>query len=412
MFKKNYKYSLHFMIWIGVAVIMGVAGGAIGSLFHYYIEVVTEFRMEHTQLLYFLPLAGISIVFIYHRAGVRQDPGTNLILESTNRDSKVPLRLMPLIIASTILTHLFGGSAGREGAALQVGGCIGSNLGELFRFNDEDKRVTVLCGMSAVFSAMFGTPVAATVFSMEVVRVGTLQYSAFVPCILGAVIAQYMAQIMGAHDAIYTVELVYDIDPATLIKIVILGVICGVVAMLFCVLMHKASHFMKHYFSNAYVRIVVGACIIILLSTVLGTRDYNGAGTNIIELALSEKVIWYAFALKMLYTAISIGSGFKGGEIVPTLFIGATLGNMLSPILGLPLGLSSAVGMIAVFCGAVNAPLTSILLGVELFGTSDIVVFAIACAISYVTSGYFSLYSSQMIIQDKLRQKDIFMRAR
>ena len=410
-YKKEIRYYIQFFIWIIVAIVIGVVGGIIGTIFHTQIEHAAQANKSIDWLIYLLPLAGIVIVFTYHRFGVRQDPGTNLILKSTHTDSKVPFRLIPLIIISTVITHLFGASAGREGAALQVGGSLGSTLGNILKFNDQDRRITVITGMAAVFSAMFGTPVAATVFSMEVVSVGNLQYAAFVPAIIASIIAEYVTFKMGGHKTIYVVDLNHKLSLDYLVRVSILGIIVGIVAILFCILMHKTAQLLKKYFENAYLRIVVGASIIVVFTIIIGNRDYNGAGTGMIEQSLGQPIVWYAFIIKMIFTAISIGSGFKGGEIVPTLFIGATLGNMLSSILGLPFGLSAAVAMIALFCGVVNAPLSSIILAVELFGTGNISYFAVACAISYVISRYYSLYSAQIIVQDKMMQKDIFKKA-
>lgn len=394
-----------------MAVVLGAVGGTIGSIFHHCIDEVTHLRGQVPWLLYFLPVVGLVIVFIYRRAGLKSDPGTNLILSSTQTKDTVPLRMLPLIFISTILTHLTGGSAGREGAALQVGGSLGSALGKVLKFKSEDIHITILCGMSAVFSAMFGTPIAAAVFSMEVVMVGSIQYAALVPCIVAAVVAKSVAGLMGSETTIYTVALDVAITPAMIFRTILLGILCGILSMVFCSLMHKISHLLAKVMPNVYVRAFVGGCIIVVLSLLLGTGDYNGAGTHMIEQSFTGQVVWYAFIVKMLFTAITIGSGFKGGEIVPTLFVGATFGCVVGPALGLPGSLAAAVAMIAMFCGVVNAPLASIFLGVEMFGTGDIVLFSIACAISYVCSGYYSLYSSQTIVQDKLYQHDIFKKA-
>ena len=409
--KKTGKYYLYFFRWIAIAIILGVVGGIIGSVFHHCIDEVTHFRGEYPWLLYILPFAGLLIVFIYRRAGFEKDPGTNLVLSSTQSEEKVPLRMLPLIFIATVLTHLTGGSAGREGAALQVGGSLGSTLGKALQLDKNDRHVPILSGMAAVLSAMFGTPVAAAVFSMEVVVVGAIQYAALVPCIVAAVVAKYMAGVMGSKETIYAVALNTPIHPELILKIIILGILCGVLGIVFCVLMHKAAHFLAKWMPNPYIRVFAGGCVIVALTLLIGTRDYNGAGTHMIEQSFIGQVVWYAFILKMIFTAITIGSGFKGGEIVPTLFIGATFGCVIGPMLGLESSLAAAVSMIALFCGVVNAPLASIFLGVEMFGTGDIVLFAIVCAISYVCSGYYSLYSSQTIVQDKLYQHDIFKKA-
>lgn len=409
---KTGKYYLYFVRWIVIAFVLGTLGGVIGTLFHHFIDEVTHVRTEYGWLLYLLPIAGLLIVWLYRVSGLKEDPGTNWVFISTQTDDTVPFRMLPLIFVSTLLTHLTGGSAGREGAALQVGGSLGSIVGKTCRFKWEDINITILCGMSAVFSAMFGTPIAAAVFSIEVVVVGAVQYAALVPCILSAVVAEYVSGLMGSKDTIYAVNLAVDISPMLMIKVIIIGILCGFLSIFFCILMHQTSHFLKKCMPNPYFRVFAGGCIIILMTLLIGSRDFNGAGTHMIELSFTGTVVWYAFIAKMIFTAITIGSGFKGGEIVPTLFIGATFGCTIAPMLGMDQGLAAAICMIALFCGVVNAPLASILLAIEMFGTGDIVFFAVACAVSYVCSRYYSLYSSQTIVQDKIYQKDILMKAK
>lgn len=409
---KTVKYYLYFVRWILIAIVLGTLGGVVGTVFHHFIEEVTHVRTEHEWLLYCLPIAGLLIVWLYRVSGLKEDPGTNWVFVSTQTKDTVPLRMLPLIFVSTLLTHLTGGSAGREGAALQVGGSLGSIVGKGFKFKWEDINITILCGMSAVFSAMFGTPIAAAVFSIEVVIVGAVQYAALVPCILSAVVAKYISNLMGSESTIYTVNLSVEISPELMIKVILIGVLCGFLSILFCILMHQTGQLLKKWMPHPYIRVFVGGCVIILLTLLIGSRDFNGAGTHMIERSFTGTVVWYAFLVKMIFTAITIGSGFKGGEIVPTLFIGATFGCTIAPMLGMDQGLATAVCMIALFCGVVNAPLASIILAIEMFGTGDIVFFAVACAVSYVCSRYYSLYSSQTIVQDKIYQKDILRKAK
>lgn len=408
---KTQKYIFYFLRWVVIAVILGAVGGMTGSIFHHCIDAVTALRGSCAWLLYLMPIAGLFIVFLYQKAGFPKDPGTNYIFDSTQTDKEVPFRLLPLIFVSTVMTHLTGGSAGREGAALQVGGSLGSLLGKLMKLNAEDKHITVLCGMSAVFSAMFGTPVAAAIFSLEVVMVGAIQYAALVPCIVAAVTAKYVAGLFGSVDSVYAVTLSYELEPEMLTHVIVLGVLCGLVSMLFCEAMHRTAHFFSDRIPNPYLRAVLGGCLIIGLTLLSGSGDYNGSGTVLITRAFEEPVAWYAFLLKILFTAITIGTGYKGGEIVPALCVGAAFGCAVGPLLGIGSGLAAAISMIAVFCGVVNAPIASIFLGIEMFGTGEVMYLAVACAISYVCSGYYSLYSSQTIVQDKLFQHNIFKKA-
>ncbi len=398
---------LYFLKWLVIASVIGVISGLIGSVFHTCIEEVTLFREGHTYMLCLLPFAGLLIVFLYRRAGLADDRGTNLVLDSIHSNQQVPFRMTPLIIVGTILTHLCGGSAGREGAALQVGGSIGSTCGRLLRLHEQDRRILVMCGMSAVFTAMFGTPITAAVFSMEVSNVGIVYYGAFVPCIISAAVAYGLTSYMGISATRYLVDGTYELSLLLFLKVILLAVLCGVVGILLCHTLHKVSHISKEKISNDYIRIFVGGVIIILLTLLVGNSYYNGAGANMIDSALHGQLPRTAFLWKIVFTAVTMGMGYKGGEIVPTLFIGAAFGNLVGPLLGIDIPLAAAICMIALFCAVVNCPLASLLLGLEIFERTDLLLLATACAVSYFFSGYYGLYSSQTIIYDKTSMERI-----
>lgn len=405
-------YLMNFMKWLVVASVIGLIGGLTGAVFHECIGLVTEVREEHFWMIFLLPIAGLLIVFLYHRAGLRNDRGTNLVLDSIHTEQHVPFRMAPLIFVGTILTHLCGGSAGREGAALQIGGSIGSTLGGILHFNEKDRHVLVMCGMSAVFTAMFGTPLTATVFSMEVVSVGIVYYSAFVPCIISATVAYGLTSYMGVIATRYTIDIGYTLSFGICLKIILLAMLCGLIGILFCVMLHKTAHFSREKLPNDYVRAFVGGVIIILLTFLVGSSDYNGAGTALIQRALHGQVAADAFLWKIIFTAVTIGMGYKGGEIVPTLAIGAVFGSFAGPLLGVDASFAAAICMIATFCAVVNCPIASVLLGLEIFGRTDMLLFAIACGVSYVFSGYYSLYSSQKIMYAKTRPEYINKKAK
>ena len=391
----------YFFKWMIVASVIGIVGGLVGILFHKGIEEVTLFRESHGWMLCLLPFAGLLIVFLYHCAGMKNDRGTNLVLDSVHTQQQVPFRMTLLILAGTILTHLCGGSAGREGAALQIGGSLGSTFGKLIRFQERDRRILVMCGMSAVFTAMFGTPITAAVFSMEVVSVGILYYGAFVPCITSAAVAYSLMDFLGAHATRYTLDTEYVFSIPLFLKIVLLAILCGLLGIVLCMALHKTSHISKEKIPNDYIRIFAGGVIIILLTLLVGNNYYNGAGGNLIETALHGEMPHAAFLWKIIFTAVTMGMGYKGGEIVPTLFIGAAFGNFIGPILGIDVSLAAAVCMVALFCAVVNCPIASLLLALEVFGRADLLLFAAACGVSYFFSGYYSLYSSQTIVYDK-----------
>ena len=395
-----------FFKWIIISIITGVVGGAVGSIFHLSVELATKTRIEHSWILYLLPFGGLLIVFMYKK-GMKGDPGTNLVINSIRTDGKVPFLMAPLIFLGTVITHLFGGSAGREGAALQLGGSIGSQIGNLIGLDEKDMHLITLCGMSSVFSALFGTPLTATFFAMEVISIGIIHYSAFIPCIVSSVTAYYISIYFGLDPVRFNLNVIPEISLINIVKVMILGSLCAVVSIIFCNLLHKSNNISKKIISNAYVRVFIGGIVIVLLTIIIGTRDYNGAGMDVILNAMNGTAKPEAFLLKMIFTAITISVGYKGGEIVPTFFIGATFGCVVGKFLGLDPCFGAAVGLVALFCGVVNTLITSIILSIELFGAGNIVLFAIACGVSYMESGYYSLYSSQKIMYSKIKAEYI-----
>ena len=396
---------LTLLKWLLCAVLAGVIIGIVGSAFHHMLEEATSFRESHQWILFLLPIAGLIIVFIYKKAGGTSSKGTNLVLSAIQSGERVPVRLTPLIIISTTLTHLFGGSAGREGAALQVGGSLANFFAKLLKFDAKDTKIMIMCGMSACFAALFGTPAAAAIFSMEVVSVGAMQYSAIVPCVLAALIANGISMLTGSHGTHFTVGEIPDLTLITGSKMLVMAVLFACASILLCVTLHNASKIYSKFIKNDYIKIIVAGLLIIALRYILGTTDYLGAGTAIINQSFVTSCAWYVFLLKILFTAVTLGGGFKGGEIVPTLFVGATLGSFLAPIFGLPIGLCAACGMVSVFCGVTNSPLTSLIIAIEMFG-SESMTFCILCiAISYLLSGYYSLYHSQKFVFSKYKSE-------
>ena len=394
-----------FLKWSAVAVIIGIILGLLGYLFHVTLEFATEVRMSKMYLVWLLPLSGVIIVALYKICGMEKNKGTNCVIMSVRKEDKPPLILAPLIFISTAITHLFGGSAGREGAALQMGGSVGYFVGDKLKLDEKDKATATMYGMSGAFSALFGTPVTASVFAMEITDVGVMQYCAIVPCVLCAVVGRFIVQCFGVLPTAYTVTDVPTLSVVSVLQTVALGILCAVVSKVFCMALHKTHTLYEKYIPNKFLSAVVGGLIVAVLTFVLGTGDYNGAGTHIIEKAISGKAEIYAFAVKILFTAITLGAGFKGGEIVPTLFIGATFGCAVSPLLGLAPSFGASLGMIALFCGVTNCPLSALVMSVELFGGQGFVLYMVAVAVSYMLSGYQGLYSSQKIIYSKTKME-------
>lgn len=403
--------ALTFVRWLFLAAITGAAGGLIGSLFHLSVGAVTSLRSSHKWLLYLLPAAGLLICCTYRLFRVR-DKSTNTIIESIQSGEKVPFSLLPSIFFSTVITHLCGGSAGREGAALQIGGSLGNFAGRVFRLNERDVRIATLSGMSAVFSALFGTPITAAVFALEVISVGIIRFSAFVPCLTASIMALGVSRLFGIpgeHFEISQIPLQWDM----FLRVALLSVLCAILSILFCLAMHGTEHFLKKYLKNDFLRVFAGGAFIVLLTLLLRTNEFNGAGMESIRDAVENGVARPdAFFWKLLFTAVTLGAGFKGGEVVPCFFIGATFGCVVGALLGIPAGFAAAIGLVCMFCGSVNCPIASILLSVELFGSASVLYFALSCGIAYMLSGYFSLYSSQEFIFSKLSAEMINIKAR
>ena len=389
--------------WVIFAILSGLIVGGIGTLFYFGMYLVTLTRTKNPWLIFLLPVSGLVIVGCYRLLHDEMDTGTNLVLSAIHSDEELPLRMAPLIFLSTLITHLFGGSAGREGAALQLGGSIGNGLGKLFRFDDKDKHIMIMCGMSAAFSALFGTPMAAAVFSMEVVSVGVMYYAALVPCVISSLVASMVARYFGVAQELFLIDNIPAFRFLPAVKISVLAVLCAGVSILFCIMLHSSDHLYKRFFKNAYIRIFVGGCLVIALTLLVGDQTYNGAGMNMIEQYMQGQVPPEAFILKMLFTAVTLGAGFKGGEIVPSFFTGAAFGCLFGNILGFSPSLCTAVGMTAVFCGVTNCPITALLISFELFGYDAMPYFLLAVAFSYMLSGYYGLYSSQKIIYSKYK---------
>ena len=401
-----------FLKWLLIAHLTGAVGGLVGSLFHLSVGLATSFRAAHPWLLYLLPAAGLVIGLIYHLLHT-ENKNTNTIIDSVQLGERVPLALVPTIYLATVITHLCGGSAGREGAALQIGGSLGNCVGRLCRLDDKDMRIATLSGMSAVFAALFGTPLTATVFALEVISVGVIYYSAFVPCLVASLIALSVAGLFGIEAERFVIPVLLPLQGATALRVAILALLCTVVSIVFCLTMHGTEHALRHRIPNDFVRVLCGGGAIVGLTLLLGTGEFNGAGMASIRRAVEEGVARPdAFLWKLLFTAVTLGTGYKGGEVVPCFFVGATFGCTVGALLGLPAGFAAAIGLVCVFCGAVNCPLASILLSVELFGSEELVYFALACGLAYMLSGYFGLYSSQKIIYSKLKAEFINVHAR
>ena len=389
------------VLWLVLAAAVGLVCGGVGTAFHLSVEAVTELRGEHGWILWLLPLAGLVIVALYK--GTRcEGMGTNNVIRAVQSGEAVSPLLVPAIFLGTVLTHLCGGSAGREGAALQMGGSIGYNVGRLFHLSDHDRRTATVCGMAAFFSALFGTPLAATLFAMMVEDVGLTFSVAFVPGFLAALVAYGVSLACGISPTRFALADAPALTADAVLKVMVLGAACAVVSRLFCGLLHFTEHELPKRLPNPWVRVAVGGMAVVALSYLMGVGRYNGAGMGVIAAAVEQgKALPWDFLCKALLTAVTLASGFKGGEVVPSFYIGATFGCAVGPLLGLPAGFSAAVGLVAVFCGATNTLIPSILMAYELFQGEGLELVALGCGVCYMLSGYHGLYSSQTFVTEK-----------
>lgn len=414
--RQQFSLFLYASKWIALAFPLSLVVGSLSALFLWSLDAVTQLRFQVPWLLYFLPLAGIPISIMYDRFGKNADAGNNLLMDaihgSRDGDSSVviPGRMAPLILISTLITHLFGGSAGREGTAVQMGGAIAAKLGQLIRLNHSDSRILLMAGISAGFAGVFGTPLAGAVFAMEVLAIGMLSYEALLPCLAAAVLSHWVVAAWGVeHAHILIPPNLADTGLVPLLglagKVALAAIAFGLVSVFFSRLTHFFSSQFKRWIAIPMLRPVLGGLIILALVSVMGTRDYLGLSTispdmDGISLASAfttggvDPLSWF---WKTLYTAITLGSGFKGGEVTPLFFIGASLGNLLSQPLAAPTALFAALGFVAVFSGATNTPLACTIMGIELFGAEYTLFFAIACFVAYLFSGHNGIYLSQRI---------------
>ena len=390
--------------WFFLAIPTGLICGLVGTLFHLSVERVTELRADQPWLLFLLPAAGLLITALY-KATKCEGVGTNNVIRAVQSGEPVSILLVPAIFLGTVLTHLCGGSAGREGAALQMGGSIGWNVGTLLHLKDHDRRTATISGMAAFFSALFGTPLTAALFAMMVEDVGLTFTSAFVPAFTSALIAYGCSLAFGiapTHFAITAPELTVW----TAFLVILLGFACAAVSRLFCGLLHFTEHKVPQLLPNPWLRVFVGGVAVIAFSYLFGVGRYNGAGMGVITAAVEQgEALPWDFLCKIFLTALTLSCGFKGGEVVPSFFVGATFGCVFGPLLGLPAGFAAAVGLVSIFCGATNALIPSILMGFELFSGAGLELIALGCGICYMLSGHHGLYSSQTFVTNKLRSE-------
>jgi H+/Cl- antiporter ClcA len=416
---EQFEILIYLVKWSAYIIPVSVTVGSLVALFLFLLDRATQVRWEHQWLLYLLPLAGIAITVTYSLYGKNSEAGNNLIIDEIHKPGGgIPTRMTPFILISTVITHLFGGSAGREGTAVQMGGSISSLFARWYGIRSEDKRILLLTGMAAGFGAVFGTPVTGAIFALEVLTIGRIKYDALIPCLIASFVADITCSAWGIYHTHYAIAYrgeknsmipFINFNVILLLKVIVAGVAFGIVGYLFAETTHFIKDTTKKYISAKWLIPVAGGVTIIVFTYILGTDDYLGLGVNartkdgvsIVSAFHPGGAAYLSWLWKLLFTAVTLGTGFKGGEVTPLFFIGATLGNIIATLSNAPIDLFAGIGFIAVFAGATNTPLACTMMGVELFGGENLLYYAVACFTAYYFSGHSGIYTSQRVAVSK-----------
>ncbi|MBU3132898.1 voltage-gated chloride channel family protein [Clostridium gasigenes] len=394
--------GISFLKWVLLGTIVGVLTGSVASLFLKSLDLATNLRLQNAWLLFLLPFGGAFVSFIYLKYGKNSLKGNNLILDKINNGNIIiPLRMIPLVFIGTFITHLFGGSAGREGTGVQIGSTIADGVGTIFKLDKIDTKIILICGISSGFASVFGTPLAGTIFGLEVTVLGIMSYEALIPCFTAAFVGNLATIFFGIHHTHYKILEVPSFTYYTIIKVIIAAILFGLLSKVFSELTHKLKEVFSSHFQNPVIKSIIGGFIIIFLTYIINSRDYLGLSLPLITDSFTKEVSPFAFIGKLLFTSITLGTGFQGGEVTPLFVIGSTFGNTLSSLLNISPSFLAALGLIGVFSGATNTPITSFVLGVELFGSQGIEFMFMTCIISYIFSGHSGIYISQKIGRSK-----------
>ena len=401
--------TLATLKWLAILIPMAALVGSASAFFLWSLDALTRVRFQQPWVLYLLPIAGIAIAWMYQRFGGKSAAGNNLIIDEIHQPGGgVPRRMAPLVLIGTLATHLFGGSAGREGTAVQMGGSIAAAIGRVVHLNAANLRLLLMAGVAAGFGSVFGTPVAGAIFAIEVLVIGRMQYDALAPCFIASLVAHWTCMAWGISHTHYSVTdmgLTSLPNLGLLGKVAIAAVAFGLAGSLFAWSCHRLSAAFNRWIPRTILRPAVGGALVIILFWMAGTPDYLGLGVlagregalTLPGMFGSGEVPVMAWAWKLAFTAITLGAGFKGGEVTPLFFIGAALGNTLAIAMGAPVDLFAAIGLVAIFAAATNTPIASAILGMELFGPGIGLYLALACIIAYYCSSHKGIYSAQRL---------------
>lgn len=396
------------LVLLLATLISSVFIGSVIAFFLWLLEFVTQYRNQHNYLLYFLPIAGVLIVSVYKKWGKTSAKGNNLLIAAVidKKPQQVPFLMTPLVLFGTVITHLFGGSAGREGTAVQMGGSIAATIGRWLGISEDSCSILLKAGIAAGFSAVFGTPFTGWMFAMELLVIGKIQYRGFLFIGIAAFAAHYICTLYPIHHTHYHIITQLGKEYFSLLfwlKILLCGILFGMAANLFSIFIESFA-LLFHFVKNTLFIPIIGGIVIIVLAYIIGF-DYLGLGVHsnfpgaasLTGAFNIQGVHTWSWFWKLLFTTITLSAGFKGGEVTPLFFIGAALGNTLGILLGLPIDLMAGLGFIAVFAGATNTPIACCIMGMELFGTQYTFLYLLVCFIAFYSNGLGGIYESQLI---------------